>query len=277
MPCLPAARFARRGAALARRPRPARRRRDRRPRRLLLRRLPARRRDRPLLAGDGGGARVRARRRPGARDLQRLPGALRGGPAAGRAAAQRRPALRLPAGRPRGREPATPRSPARASEGDRLSIPVKHTTGRYYAPEEALDELEADGQVCCATPRARTRTARPATSPACRTRHKQRVGLMPHPEHAVDPLTGSADGGKLFESLVAHAEAPRPHERGHRRRAPPRARPDGRRVRRDRRPPRARAERPRAGGVLADVVRALRLQALEEAAAAGCPPRARTW
>ena len=28
-----------------------------------------------------------------------------------------------------------------------LSIPVKHTTGRYYAPEEALDELEADGQV----------------------------------------------------------------------------------------------------------------------------------
>ncbi len=30
---------------------------------------------------------------------------------------------------------------------------------------------------------------------------------MPHPEHAVDPLTGSADGGKLFESLVAHAGA----------------------------------------------------------------------
>ena len=31
--------------------------------------------------------------------------------------------------------------------GDRLSIPVKHTTGRYYAPEHTLDELEADGQV----------------------------------------------------------------------------------------------------------------------------------
>ena len=29
------------------------------------------------------------------------------------------------------------------------------------------------------------------------------MGLMPHPEHAVDPLTGSADGGKLFESLAA--------------------------------------------------------------------------
>ena len=33
------------------------------------------------------------------------------------------------------------------------------------------------------------------------------VGLMPHPEHAVDPLTGSADGGKLFESLVAPSGA----------------------------------------------------------------------
>ncbi len=31
--------------------------------------------------------------------------------------------------------------------GERLSIPVKHTTGRYYAPEETLDELEANGQV----------------------------------------------------------------------------------------------------------------------------------
>ena len=29
------------------------------------------------------------------------------------------------------------------------------------------------------------------------------MGLMPHPEHAVDPLTGSTDGGKLFESLAA--------------------------------------------------------------------------
>ena len=32
------------------------------------------------------------------------------------------------------------------------------------------------------------------------------MGLMPHPEHAVDPLTGSADGGTLFASLVAHVD-----------------------------------------------------------------------
>ena len=33
------------------------------------------------------------------------------------------------------------------------------------------------------------------------------VGLMPHPEHAVDPLTGSADGGRLFESVAAMVPA----------------------------------------------------------------------
>ena len=50
--------------------------------------------------------------------------------------------------------------------GERLSIPIKHTTGRFYAPEAQLDQLEAEGRCCCATRRARTPTARCATSPA---------------------------------------------------------------------------------------------------------------
>jgi phosphoribosylformylglycinamidine synthase len=33
------------------------------------------------------------------------------------------------------------------------------------------------------------------------------MGLMPHPEHAVDPLTGSTDGGRLFESIARAAVA----------------------------------------------------------------------
>ena len=105
-------------------------------RRLLLRRLPARRGDRPLLAGDGVGDRVRARRRPGARHLQRLPGAVRGGAAAGRAAAQPRAALRLPPGRPRSWRTPTRPSRERVRPASVLSIPVKHTTGRFYAPEQ---------------------------------------------------------------------------------------------------------------------------------------------
>ena len=86
----------RRRAAVAWRARPQGRRRDRRARRVLLRRLPARRRDRALLAGDGVGDRLRRRRRAGARDLQRLSGAVRGASAARRAARQRQPALHLP-------------------------------------------------------------------------------------------------------------------------------------------------------------------------------------
>ena len=91
--------------------------------------------------------------------------------------------------------------------GDRLSIPVKHTTGRYYAPEATLDELEANGQVVlryAAGPEPE-RLAR-ATSPAVCNADRNVMGLMPHPEHAVDPLTGSADGGVLFASLVAHVD-----------------------------------------------------------------------
>ena len=162
-------------------------------------------RDRPLLAGDGGGRRVRARRRPGARHLQRLPGAVRGGAAAGRAAAERRAALRLPPGRRRGRRTPTRRSRARARAGERLSIPVKHTTGRYYAPDERA--RRARGERPGAAPlrrRARTRTARCATSPGVCNAAGNVMGLMPHPEHAVDPLTGSADGGCCSRRCVAH-------------------------------------------------------------------------
>jgi phosphoribosylformylglycinamidine synthase len=85
--------------------------------------------------------------------------------------------------------------------GQRLSIPVKHTTGRYYAPPEVLDAMEADGQIVL-------RYA-PGVNPNGSERDIAGVanadgnvfGLMPHPEHAVDPLTGSGDGLALFESM----------------------------------------------------------------------------
>jgi phosphoribosylformylglycinamidine synthase subunit PurQ / glutaminase len=91
-------------------------------------------------------------------------------------------------------------------EGQRLSIPVKHFTGRYYAPEEALDELEASGQVVLRYgPGKNPNGSLRDIAAVCNTQ-KNVMGLMPHPEHAVDPLTGSADGGRLFESMVAHVD-----------------------------------------------------------------------
>jgi phosphoribosylformylglycinamidine synthase len=88
------------------------------------------------------------------------------------------------------------------SAGDGLSIPVKHTTGRYYAPDPVLDEMDAQGQVVFRyapgeNPNGSLRDIAGVSNAAGNV-----VGLMPHPEHAVDPLTGSVDGLKLFESVV---------------------------------------------------------------------------
>src|SRR3954452_20122860 len=88
------------------------------------------------------------------------------------------------------------------SRGDLLSIPAKHTTGRYYAPQPVLEELDANGQVVLryvADPDPNGSVD--AIAGVC-NRAGNVLGLMPHPEHAVDALTGSADGLRLFESVA---------------------------------------------------------------------------
>jgi phosphoribosylformylglycinamidine synthase len=87
---------------------------------------------------------------------------------------------------------------------ERLSLPVKHGAGRFYAPERVLDELEATGQLPLRyapghNPNGSARDAAGVTNEAGNV-----LGLMPHPEHATDPLTGSVDGGKLFASAVRY-------------------------------------------------------------------------
>jgi phosphoribosylformylglycinamidine synthase len=103
--------------------------------------------------------------------------------------------------------PDTPFTRA-CARGSRLSIPVKHTTGRYYAPEPELDRLEADGRVLVRyAPGQNPNGAARDIAGVCNAEGNV-MGLMPHPEHAVDRLTGSADGGALFASLVAHVGEP---------------------------------------------------------------------
>jgi len=92
------------------------------------------------------------------------------------------------------------------SPGDALSIPVKHTTGRYYAPDLVLDEMEANGQVLLRYAAGQNPNGSLRDVAAVCNGDRNVMGLMPHPEHAVDPLTGSADGGVLFASLVAHVD-----------------------------------------------------------------------
>jgi phosphoribosylformylglycinamidine synthase I len=89
--------------------------------------------------------------------------------------------------------------------GDLLSIPVKHTTGRFYAPDEQLDQLEGNGQVLLRyVPGHNPNGSAREIAGICNERLNV-FGLMPHPEHAVDRLTGSTDGLKIFESMRAHA------------------------------------------------------------------------
>jgi phosphoribosylformylglycinamidine synthase subunit PurQ / glutaminase len=91
----------------------------------------------------------------------------------------------------------------RACEKDvTLSIPVKHTTGRYYVPEEALDELEANGQVVLRYAAGQNPNGSLRDIAAVCNTQKNVMGLMPHPEHAVDPLLGSGDGALLLAALV---------------------------------------------------------------------------
>ena len=88
--------------------------------------------------------------------------------------------------------------------GDLLSIPVKHQAGRFFAPPEDLDTLEARGGVVLRYAPAHNPNGSVRDIAGIANDRGNVVGLMPHPEHAVDPLTGSEDGLRLFESAAAH-------------------------------------------------------------------------
>jgi phosphoribosylformylglycinamidine synthase subunit PurQ / glutaminase len=80
--------------------------------------------------------------------------------------------------------------------GELLSVPVKHTTGRYHAPG-----LPDDQVILRYAPGQNPNGSQDDIAGVCNAARNV-LGVMPHPEHAVDPLTGSTDGSRLFESLA---------------------------------------------------------------------------
>jgi phosphoribosylformylglycinamidine synthase subunit PurQ / glutaminase len=92
------------------------------------------------------------------------------------------------------------------ADGETFSIPVKHGEGRYYAPEEMLDRLERGGQVAFRYSPGHNPNGSAREIAGVRNEAGNVLGLMPHPEHAVDPLTGSTDGLRVFESLARFAK-----------------------------------------------------------------------
>jgi phosphoribosylformylglycinamidine synthase subunit PurQ / glutaminase len=93
----------------------------------------------------------------------------------------------------------------RCEPGARLTIPVKHGEGCYFADGPLLARLEANDQIVLRytdNPNGSIGDIAAVTNEAGNV-----LGLMPHPEHAVDPLLGSTDGALMLGSLVDAARA----------------------------------------------------------------------
>ena len=91
---------------------------------------------------------------------------------------------------------------SRYADGDEILIPLKNGEGGYVADERTLDALEGEGRVVArylqGNPNGSYRDIAGITNDAGNV-----VGLMPHPEHAVEPLTGpSTDGLGFFSSVL---------------------------------------------------------------------------
>ena len=91
---------------------------------------------------------------------------------------------------------------SRCEPGQRLTIPVKHGDGCFYADESLLAQLERDGQVVLRYTEGDNPNGSLANVAGVVNADGNVMGLMPHPEHAVDPLLGSADGALILGSLV---------------------------------------------------------------------------
>jgi phosphoribosylformylglycinamidine synthase len=86
--------------------------------------------------------------------------------------------------------------------GDTLSIPAKHAWGRYYADQRTLEEMDEQGQFVLRYRDGQNFNGSLHDIAGVCNAEGNVMGLMPHPEHAVDELVGgSADGLKLFESM----------------------------------------------------------------------------
>jgi phosphoribosylformylglycinamidine synthase I len=88
------------------------------------------------------------------------------------------------------------------ADGEVLSIPAKHGEGRYWAPDGMLDSLEANGQVAFRYAPGQNPNGSARDIAGVRSEAGNVLGLMPHPEHAVDAMTGSTDGLRVFEAVA---------------------------------------------------------------------------
>ena len=91
---------------------------------------------------------------------------------------------------------------SRCNSGAELTIPVKHGDGCWFADDELLAQLDANGQLMLRYGAGDNPNGAVADVAGVVNETGNVFGLMPHPEHAVDPLLGSTDGALILGSLV---------------------------------------------------------------------------
>ncbi len=106
-------------------------------------------------------------------------------------------------------QPGTPFT-SRCAVGESLTIPVKHGEGCWFGDADLLAELEGSGQVALRYEEGENPNGAVADIAGVTNADGNVFGLMPHPEHAVDPLLGSTDGALILGSLVDAARSSAP-------------------------------------------------------------------
>jgi phosphoribosylformylglycinamidine synthase len=91
---------------------------------------------------------------------------------------------------------------SRCRPADTLTIPVKHGDGCFVADPDLLAELEASEQIVLRYAAGDNPNGSVGDVAGVTNAQRNVLGLMPHPEHAVDPLLGSTDGALILGSLV---------------------------------------------------------------------------
>ena len=86
-------------------------------------------------------------------------------------------------------------------EQERIALPIAHADGSYYADQETLDQLEAHHQVVFRYAEENPNGSLRNIAGICNERGNV-LGMMPHPERAVEALLGNTDGLRLFKSLL---------------------------------------------------------------------------
>ena len=90
---------------------------------------------------------------------------------------------------------------AEYAEGDELTIPIAHGEGNYYCDEETYSELKESGRIVF-TYSGDNPNGSVGDIAGILNEKGNVLGMMPHPERAVEKLLGSDDGLKMFQSIV---------------------------------------------------------------------------